>query len=96
MSGQIGGAVFGATKLWVITVVGAVALGGVQMGTDWANFSGKIGFNGLGIVATALKSSGGWFKEGQGAPPAAAPVNPASPSAPATVATPPLVPVAGR
>ena len=92
MSGQMSGAAFGAGKTWLMTVIAAVAIGGVSMGQDWGNYSGKVVFTAGGIAATVLKSAGSWFKEGQGAPaPAAAPVNPAAPGAPAVAA--PLVPV---
>ena len=92
MSGQATGAAFGAGKVWLMTIVVAVAVGGSPMGQDWANYSGHVVFNAAGAAATALKSSGGWFKEGQGAPaPAAAPAAPATPGAPAVAA--PLVPV---
>ena len=95
MSGQMSGAAFGAGKTWFMTVVIAVAIGGVSMGRDWGNFSGKVVFEAGGVAATVLKGAGGWFKEGQGAPaPAAAPVNPAAPAAPgAPAVAAPLVPV---
>ena len=92
MSGQATGAAFGAGKTWLMTVIAAVAIGGAAMGQQWAGYSAHVVFNAAGAAATALKSSGGWFKEGQGAPaPAAAPAAPAAPGAPAVAA--PLVPV---
>ena len=92
MSGQATGAAFGAGKTWLMTVIVAVAVGGATMGQQWAGYSAHVVFNAAGAAATALRSSGSWFREGQGAPaPAAvAPVNPAAP-APAVAA--PLVPV---
>ena len=95
MSGQMSGAAFGAGKAWLVTIALAVAVGGVSMGQDWGNYSGKVVFTAGGIAATVLKSAGSWFKEGQGAPaPAAAPVNPATPAAPgAPAVAAPLVPV---
>lgn len=88
MSGQASGAAFGAGKTWLTTVVVAVAIGGATMGQQWAGYSAHVVFNAAGAAATALKNSGGWFKEGQGAPaPAAvAPANPAAPGSAAAVA----------
>lgn len=92
MSGQATGAAFGAGKTWLMTVVVAVAIGGSPMGQDWAGYSAHVVFNAAGAAATALKSSGGWFREGAGtaAPTTTAPTAPAAPGAPAAAAAAPV------